>query len=379
MAIDFNPPTPDRSALASAPGAPPAWRVQLNALFAPKVGTRERMLFTERLLLLLETGVSLHEGLRELRLQEANPRVAQVIDSLVNSLLDGQPLSEALAREPGMFPVTYVNLVSAGERGGFLPQVLQQLLELDEKNDKLRSMLVSALSYPAFLIFFSMATIVFVLVGVFPKFAVLFERIRDELPWTTRVLMSASDLLRLQWPWVLSTLAVLLVAGIYWLQQPLTRGRIDGLKLSLPGLREIFVQIYLSQTLRVLGMSLSHGVPLVDALRACQDLVGNTVFQRFMIELRQRVTEGSGIAVGFGDAPFVPPMVRQMIRTGEETGSLAKVMSRVADFYDRELARRLAIATRLVEPVMLLVMGALVGLIVASLILPIFKLSRSIH
>ncbi|MBK7616689.1 MAG: type II secretion system F family protein [Burkholderiales bacterium] len=376
MAIDFSSHQPP---VTRTPGPTAAWRTQLDAWLAPRVGLRERMLFTERLLLLLDTGVSLHEGLRELRAQETHPRVALALDALLATILEGQPLSAAMAQQPGMFDATYVNLVAAGERGGFLPQVLQQLLELDEKSDKLRTMLGSALSYPAFLIVFSMATIIFVLVGVFPKFTVLFERIHDDLPWTTRVLMAASDSLRGHWPWWLGGLTLGLVALIVWLQRPLTRGRIDGLKLRLPGVRSLFTKIYLSQTLRVMGMSLAHGVPLVDAIRACQDLVGNSVFRQFMVDLRLRVTEGSGVALGFSQASFVPPMVQQMIATGENTGSLAKVMSRVADFYDRELARQLALVSRLVEPVMLLVMGALVGLIVASLILPIFKLSRAVH
>jgi type II secretory pathway component PulF len=135
----------------------------------------------------------------------------------------------------------------------------------------------------------------------------------------------------------------------------------------------------LSQTLWVLGLSLAHGVPLVDALQACQDLVANRSFRRFMTGLREQVTEGRGLASGFQQSPLVPTMVRQMITTGEDSGNLAKVMTRIAEFYDRELNRRIALISRLAEPVMLLVMGALVGLIVASLILPIFKLSRAVH
>ena len=375
MALDLQAPGAAPTPAPAPPGAPATWR----ALLRPRLGARERMLLTERLLLLLDTGVSLHEGLRELRAQEEHPGVAAVLDALTGDILDGQSLSAAMARQGEMFPPTYVNLVAAGERGGFLPQVLQQLLELDEKDERLRTMLTSALSYPAFLICFSAATIVFVLVGVFPKFATLFEQIHDQLPWTTLFLMGLSNLLRQHWPAVLGGLALALAGGIAWLRRPQTRGRLDALKLGLPGVRAIFAQIYLSQTLRVLGMSLAHGVPLVDALRACEALVGNAVFSRFMADLRQGVSEGGGIAQGFARADFVPPMVRQMIKTGEETGNLAKVMSRVADFYDRELAKRLALVARLVEPVMLLVMGALVGLIVASLILPIFKLSRAIH
>ncbi|MBQ0937497.1 type II secretion system F family protein [Ideonella paludis] len=357
--------------------APP--QAGLQGLRWRQLGLTERLLFTERLLLLQETGVSLHEGLRELSEQEHDPDMAAVLQRLLSDVLEGQPLSQAMAQHPGFFPATYVALVAAGERGGFLPQVLRQLLDLDEKSERLRSLLTSALSYPAFLTLFSTGTIIFVLVGVFPKFAALFEQIHDQLPWSTRFLMQLSELLRHHWPWLLVGAATLgLLAVLLWRQED-TRLRIDRFKLSFPGLRQIYVQVYLSQTLRVLGMSLSHGVPLVEALKACQDLVGNRVFRGFLLDLRQQVTEGSGLAQGFERSSFVPPMVQQMIHTGERTGSLATVMTRIAEHYERELAKRLALVSRLAEPVMLLVMGALIGLIVASLILPIFKLSRAIR
>ena len=365
---------------SAPPPASPAPRAQARTgLRLRRPGLAERLLFTERLLLLQDTGVSLHEGLRELSAHEHDPEMAALLQRLLSDVLEGQPLSQAMAQHPSFFPATYVALVAAGERGGFLPQVLRQLLDLDEKSERLRSLLTSALSYPAFLTLFSTGTIIFVLVGVFPKFAVLFEQIRDQLPWSTRVLMQLSELIRHQWPWLVAGLAAVGVLAVLLLRQAETRLRIDRLKLSLPGLRQIYVQVYLSQTLRVLGMSLTHGVPLVEALKACQDLVGNQVFRQFLIDLRQQVTEGSGLAQGFERSSFVPPMVQQMIHTGERTGSLATVMTRIAEHYERELAKRLALISRLAEPVMLLVMGALIGVIVASLILPIFKLSRAIR
>jgi type II secretory pathway component PulF len=344
-----------------------------------RIGARERMVFTERLALLLETGVSLHEGLTSLREQSGNPALATIIGALCDDILDGRPLSMALARHPRLFPPTYVNLVAAAEDGGFLPQVLQQLIEMDEKSERMRAMLMSALSYPVFLLCFSGATILFVLVGVFPKFSEMFARIRTELPLSTLFLMALSDILRLYWPWLLAGGGVLVAALVFWLRQPATRLAVDEFKLRTPGLRDLFAQLYLTQTLRVLGLSLANGVPMVDALQACRDLVSNSAFSRFIDALRLQVTEGRGVAHGFRQAPWVPPLVQQMIATGEDTGNLAKVMTRIADFYDRELTRRIGMLSRLAEPVMLLVMGGVVGVIVASLILPIFKLSRAVH
>ena len=386
MPLDFStttsPPPPARSASPTqTPTSTPARAPRPSSLasFGARIGVAERMLFTERLALLLETGVSLHEALKGLGEQTGNPKLAAVIGAVGDAIMEGNSLSRALAKHPEMFPPTYVNLVAAAEDGGFLPEVLQQLIEMDDKNQRMRSMLVSAFSYPAFLVFFSVSTVVFVLVGVFPKFAEMFDRIRGELPLSTLVLMALSELLVQHWPWVIGALGAALAGAMVWLRQPATRTLVDGLKLRIPGVKTLYVQIYLTQTLRVMSLSLANGVPLVDALHACQDLVRNAVFSRFIDALRIQVTEGRGIAAGFREAPFIPPMVQQMVQTGEDTGNLAKVMSRVADFYERELTKRITVLTRLAEPVMLLVMGSVVGVIVASLILPIFKLSRAVH
>jgi type II secretory pathway component PulF len=168
-------------------------------------------------------------------------------------------------------------------------------------------------------------------------------------------------------------------AAIHWLNSAVGKLTMDRLKMSLPVVKDIYTQIYLSQTLSVLGLSLTNGVPITVALRAAHGVVRNAVFAGFLDDIRNHVNEGRGIAIGFTNSPIVPPMVRQMVSTGEQTGNLGLVMTRVADFYERELSKRIAVLSKAVEPIMLIVMGVVVGLIVVSLILPIFKLSRAIH
>jgi len=344
-----------------------------------RIGVTERMLFTERLALLLETGVSLVEALKAMQSQTEETRLNEILGSLANALSEGKSFSAALSRHPQMFPQTYVSLVAAAEEGGFLPQVLQQLHSMDEKHTQMRSAIMSALSYPAFLIVFSIAVVIFVLVVIFPKFQNLFESMHGDLPKPTLVLMFVSDFLRHYW------LQTALVAGaglwwlLTWLKTPAGALLVDTLKMRTPLVKDIFVQIYLSQTLGAIGMSLANGVPVAVALKASRDIVKNAIFARFLEGIRVHVNEGRGVAAGFNESALVPPMVRQMITTGEQTGNLAKVMTRVADFYARELNRRITIFAKAVEPIMLMVMGAVVGLIVAALILPIFKLSRAVH
>ncbi|NIV52742.1 MAG: hypothetical protein GWN53_12810 [Gammaproteobacteria bacterium] len=163
-----------------------------------------------------------------------------------------------------------------------------------------------------------------------------------------------------------------------WIRQPEGAAAIDRLKLRVPVLRDIFAQIYLSQFLRVMGLSIANGVSVPDALRACQEIVNNSEFRRFLDRVQRQVHEGRGISAAFQDTSFVPPLVRQMIATGDEAGNISAVMTRIATFYERELMRQLTTLSRMVEPIMLLVMGVVVGLVVASLILPIFKLSRAV-
>jgi type II secretory pathway component PulF len=283
----------------------------------------------------------------------------------------------ALASHPEMFSSPYISLVGAAEEGGFLGPVLEQLQQIDEKNLQLRSALLTTLSYPAFLVVFSVAVVVFILVVIFPKFEDLFSTIRNELPPTTVALLAMSRFLLAYWPFVLGTLAAALWGLMVWVQSP--RGVIwtDRLKTRLPVIGELYIKSSLVQIFNVLGLSLTNGVPVIIALRACQDAVDNSVFSQFIETVRNHVNEGRGISIGFRQADFIPPMVKQMIATGEDTGNLGVVILRVANFYEKDISKRVVVISKSIEPIMLLVMGVIVGLIVASLILPIFKLSRA--
>lgn len=377
MPIEINPP---QAPARTASDKPVKRSLNLEIRFGtPRISLNQRMVFTERLSLLLETGVNLLEALKVMQLQTEEPLLAEIIGSMGSTISEGKSFSAALAMHPEMFSGTYISLVAAAEEGGFLHQVLEQLLRMDEKNSQLRSSMVSALSYPAFLIVFSIAVVVFVLVVIFPKFESLFASIQDQLPITTVFLMALSAVVRHYWWLILIGLGALAWATVFWLKSEAGKLMLDKLKMSLPVIKDIYMQIYLSQTLSVLGLSLTNGVPITVALKASQGVVSNSIFARFLDDIRNHVNEGRGIAIGFTASPIVPPMVRQMVSTGEQTGNLGMVMTRVAEFYERELIKRITVLSKAIEPVMLIVMGVVVGMLVVSLILPIFKLSRAIH
>ncbi len=365
------------AAPADKPGAPA--RAPWLTLTNQRIGAADRILFTERLALLLETGVPLHGALRSLHEQTVNPRLKSMIGVLADDIVGGAPFSQALAAHPQLFPPTYINLVAASENGGFMPQVLEQLVEMDEKQEKLRATISSALSYPAFLAVFSVVVVVFILMFVFPKFAVMFKSIHSQLPVTTRFLIVVSDLLTQHTLAVFGSIGAVFGSLLVLAMRPASRATLDRLKLRVPVVRDIFVKIYLTRLMRVMGISLERGVTVLATLAACREVVPNLEFQRFIAALEIDVTEGKGIAAGFKNNAFIPVSVQQMISTGEDTGTLGRVMGRIADYYDRELSRQLAQLSKLAEPVMLLVMGVVVGTIVSSLILPIFKLSSATH
>ena len=346
--------------------------------FGSGISSQDRRFFTEQLTLMLETGANLYEALQLLQEQSQQSAMSEIIDALVEDVASGRSFSEALAEHPEAFSTTYVNLVAASESGGFLHQVLAELLQMEEKADELNSTVRSALAYPAFLSFFSLGAVVFVLVAVFPKFSVMFAKIHDQLPATTIVLMHASEFLRSYWIPTIVALAAATIVVMRWKDTPGGREKLDRLKVTLPGIKHVFIQIYIVQTLRVMSLSLANGVNIIDALNATRDVVDNAIMRQFFVTVEEQVQQGNGIAAGFAQNELIPVLVQRMIATGEDSGNLPKVMSRLAEFYERELTKRLTSLSKMAEPIMLLVMGLVVGIIVSSLILPIFKLSRAV-
>lgn len=346
--------------------------------FRRKVSATDRRFFTEQLALMLETGSNLYQALSVLHEQGEQSPMTGVIGELKTAVANGRPFSSALSDHPKIFSTSYVNLIAASESGGFMHEVLAELLLMEEKADELSSTVRSALAYPILLSVFSLAVIVFVLVVVFPKFSVMFTRIHDQLPMTTIVLLHASDFLRGYWMQTIAGLVATAMLLGRWRNSPKGRMTLDRYKVTLPGIRHIYMQIYLVQSLRVMSLSLANGVNIIDTLRASRDVVENDMVRSFYATVEEQVQQGNGVAIGFENSPLIPPLAQRMIATGEESGNLPKVMSRLADFYERELKKRLLAFSSMAEPIMIMVMGLIVGVIVSSLILPIFKLSRAV-
>lgn len=344
-------------------------------LFQPKVSDQDRLFFTEQLILLLETGSSLHEALQVMASQIEAPALKAMVEDLAEQLEGGASFAQALNQYKQVFNDSYIHLVAASERGGFLSAVLAQILEMELKRQKLKETLSSALSYPLFLLAFSFAVTLFVLIQVFPKFRTMFSSMSDQLPVTTRFFLSLSDSFNEHSMFWLAGAAALVIALVMFIRSGKGQDWLGVVSLRLPVLKHIFIQLYLIQSMRVMGLSVQNGVSIPDTLNSCRGVVGNVQFRQLLDRIEQHVQDGHGLSRGFVESPMIPSLVKYMLQTGERSAQLAKVMLRIADHYERELDKRITTLSKMAEPLMLVVMGIMVGVLVSSLILPIFQLS----
>ena len=351
----------------------------LNFTVNRKISSKDRMFFIEQLALMLETGSDLHTSLNVLAKQTKHPELKTIIASLSDAVSEGQPFSSALSKHPELFSNTYVSLIAASEAGGYIRRILEHLLQMEKQREALKNSLISAISYPAFLMLFSLGMVVFILAVVFPKFGTLFVSIHDQLPVTTLFLMAVSQAITDYWWIIVPCLAAMIALLIVWIKSANGSRLVDELKLKLPMIKHIFIKIYLIQTMRILSLSLKNGVNLTEALALAKGVVKNQGFNDFLDKLLNDVMEGRSLAHGFNTTEFIPPIVQQMVTTGEATGNLALVSDRIADYFQQDLEKLLTLVTKAIEPLMLLVMGVVVGVLVSSLILPIFKLSHAVH
>jgi len=280
---------------------------------------------------------------------------------------------------PRIFNDQFVSIVKGGEIGGFLDKALDRIVTMQEKRMALTNQVKLALTYPAFLCVIGFVVVVFILVGVLPKFTAFFAGKESILPWTTRFLMMLSHTVRhYWWAYLPSTFAAVLGA-ILWLKSTPGRALRDRLLVGGPLVSGLANKIYTCEMLRTLGHLLESDVPLLEALHVTRPTIWNLYYRRFVDEISDNVDRGGRFSLPFAGNPHIPRTVKQMVVIGEETGRLPYVMLRLASFYDIEIEHELKKFAARIEPIALIVMGAVVGVIVSSIILPLFRLSQALR
>ncbi|HOS03685.1 MAG TPA: type II secretion system F family protein [Candidatus Hydrogenedentes bacterium] len=342
-----------------------------------RVKLQDRNVFFRQLANLNESGMPIMRALATLVDQTTNPKMKVVIEHLRNDILKGSTFAEALERHPKVFPAMYCNLIRAGETGGMLEEVMWRIVAFGDQEEELRGKAVSAMVYPAFLV--CIGTIaVFILVSfVFPKFLVIFEEFNTRLPWPTRVVMGLCDFMGSYW-WAVLGVAFGMGAGLYaYLRTDGGRRRRDEVALRMPVLRGVVVKYEMAKFARTLGTLLENGVPILNSLRVTEDTLSNRVIAEEVGTVLGRVTEGDSISESLQKCPHFPPMVISMFAVGEESGRLGAVTKRLADAYDNEVDRAVKAMAALLEPVLIVVMGVVIGFLVIAMLLPMLTLSSS--
>jgi type II secretory pathway component PulF len=344
-----------------------------------RIKTKEIILFTSQLSLMLEVGTPLTSSLTAIENQTENPAFKEVIQAMGRDIEEGLQLSDAMRRHPQVFNNVFISMIKAGETGGFLQKILDRLAEMQEKRQALIAQLRSTLTYPAILCLVGLLVVVFILVGVLPKFATFFAGKESILPITTRFLMAMSHSLRSYWWIYLISTVGLIVALKLWKESESGQALIDRFCVSAPMVARLYNKIYTCQLLRTLGHLMSSQVPLLEALEVTRATIRNRHFSRFITQIMDHVEKGGRFAQPFTTYPYIMDSVKQMVATGEEVGNLPTVMLRLAGFYDTEVDRELKNIASLIEPIALMLLGGVVGVIVASVILPLFRLAHAVH
>jgi type IV pilus assembly protein PilC len=338
------------------------------------------MVFTRQLATLIDSGLPLLRSLTVLGKQEPNPALKATISSLADSVQGGSTFSESLAQHPKMFNKLYVNMVKAGELGGVLEVVLNRLAEYQEKAQKLKNKIVSAMVYPAIVMFIAVAILIFLMVFIVPKFKEMFTETNESLPLISQIVFGFSEFM-LANPLVVPNVvwlfvgAFLLYLGFNAIGK--TKGGrlfIDKMKLHLPIFGDIQRKSAVSRFARTLGTLVTSGVPILQALNITRDTAGNVVISDAISKVHEAVKEGESIVTPLSSSGVFPNMVISMVDVGEETGQLPEMLLKVADVYDDEVDNAVTALTSILEPIMIVILALVVGAVVFALFLPLIKM-----
>jgi type IV pilus assembly protein PilC len=342
--------------------------------FRSKVSQAEVAIFTRQFSVMLNAGLPLIQCIDTIAKQHSNPAFRSVLDQIRSDVEAGSTLSEAMARHPKVFDSLFTNMIAAGEAGGILDTILQRLSLFIEKIVKLKGALRSAMIYPAVILSIAVSVVAIILWKVIPVFRTLFEGFNVELPLLTRVVIGLSGLLQTFGP-VIIVAGVLAFFGVRrFYKTDAGRHIIDRSLLRIPILGDVFRKIGVARFTRTLATLLTSGVPILESLDITAKTSGNALLEDVIKKLRKNIEEGKTIGDPMRESGYFPPMACQMVSVGESTGELDTMLVKVADYYEEEVDVVVANLLTILEPVMMVILGVVVGGIVIAVYLPMFKL-----
>jgi type IV pilus assembly protein PilC len=353
--------------------------LSLPAMLSGGIKTRDVVIFTRQFATMINAGLPLVQSLSILAQQTENKALKEVTKAVVYDVEAGNTLADAMRKHPKAFSDLYVNMVAAGEAGGILDTILLRLASFLEKNDALVRKVKGAMVYPGVIMTVAAGAIAILLIFVIPTFQEMFASVNMELPLPTRIVIGASNFL-VNWWWACIAVFVgLAFMGRQWYQTPDGRKRIDQMMLNAPILGDVLRKSAVSRFTRTLGTLISSGVSILDGLEITAKTAGNRVIHDAVMQSRQSIAGGETIAGPLEQSKVFPPMVISMVAVGEQTGGLDEMLSKIADFYDEEVDVAVSALLSLMEPIMITVLGIVVGGMVVAMYLPIFDMVNAVQ
>jgi type II secretory pathway component PulF len=358
---------------AMAPGRP-GLRVLRRS-----ITSRDVNVFTRQLASLLRGGVPILRALQTILDQTESARLRGVVEKVLAAVRDGQMLSQALAQHPRVFPELYVNMVRAGESGGILDDILLRLAEARERDDELRSKVRAAAAYPVLVLLVGAVSLFVVVTFFLPRIVHLFDGLEGTLPLPTRIVLAISAVFSRWWPWLLAGAALVGGACRWVLATERGRTAIDRFLLDLPLVGRFLRDADLVRFARTLAQLVVVGISIDRAIALSAHVLGNRLLRQAILDVgRNTVLKGAALAAGLRRHAQIPAFVTNMVAVGEESGRLEEALDEIGAFYQRELDRDLRLMTTLLEPALILMVGAIMGFIIFAMLLPVFELGQSL-
>jgi len=343
-----------------------------------RVKLRDLVMFSRQFATMIDAGLSVVKCLDILQKQTRNPKLKDTIGEVKRDVAGGMSLTEAFQKHPRVFSSLFVNMIRSAEVAGILDTVLDRLAMFLEKEQETKNKIKSAMTYPVVVFCFAMLMLVALLFFVLPKFKGIFETMGLDLPLTTRLMLNFSEYMRLYWYIALVAMVGSVVLIKIFARTQKGQYAIDAAKLKLPVFGDLMLKSAVSRFARTFGTLISSGVPVLRALEIVADTSGNCVISEIVLRARSSIKEGEKISTPLFGSKIFPVMVTQMIAVGEETGRLDQMLAKVANFYDDEVDATLKAMTSLIEPLMIVGLGVIVGFIAVSVISPIYSLVGSL-
>ena len=354
-------------------------QIPLLPRFSFKVDTKRIAIFTRQFSVMLDAGLPLVQCLEILGAQEENRTFREIITTVRSDVEAGASLADAMKKHPKAFDNLFVNMIAAGEAGGILDVILQRLSTYIEKIVKLKNQVRSALMYPVSIIVIASGVVFIILWKVIPVFAQLFAGLGGELPFLTRMVVGVSNFIG---RWIVFIIpGIALICFLINRYHKTHRGRrvIDGMMLRIPAIGILLRKIAVARFCRTLGTLTSSGVPILDGLEITARTAGNSIIEDAVMAVRKSVEEGKTISEPLADTKVFPAMVCQMINVGEQTGALDQMLSKIADFYEEEVDTAVDGLMKLLEPIMITILGGIIGTIVTAMYLPMYSILQQIN